>query len=282
MIRKSYVDTADGQLHYRYTDSGTGDPLVFLHMTAASSAAFEPIMKELEGTIPMIAFDTVNYGESFRTDHEPDIDYMASLKLEALTNLGITKFHTFGHHTGSVVQTSMAVQAPDRVLSAVLNGASYADMSVYAAFRDELALPNPITLRGTQFMWAWSRIKDVAQLPHGNVRMPRAAEVMHRDTVDMLRAGENWHWGYLAVFSYDFKSNIHKISCPMFFVSGEQDVTWPRHKAAQEAFPHMRSHQNPDGGAYYVETHPEVLAPLLLSFLEDEGFRKPAADAAAV
>ena len=281
MIRKSYVDTADGQLHYRYTDSGTGDPLVFLHMTAASSAAFEPIMKELEGTIPMIAFDSVNYGESFRTDHEPDIDYMASLVLEALTNMGITKFHTFGHHTGNIVQTAMAVQAPDRVLSAVMNGVSYATLAERAPFRDALAVPNPITLKGTQFMWAWSRIKDVAQLPLVN-RMPRAAEILHRDTVDMLRAGENWHWGYLAVFSYDFKANVHKISCPMFLMCGEQDVTWPRHKAAQEAFPHVRSHQDPDGNAYYIEAHPEVVAPLVLSFLEDEGFREPASDAAAV
>ncbi|SES17107.1 hypothetical protein SAMN05518866_15012 [Sphingobium sp. YR768] len=29
MIRKAYVDTAEGQIHYRYTDGGHGATLVF-------------------------------------------------------------------------------------------------------------------------------------------------------------------------------------------------------------------------------------------------------------
>src|SRR3712207_6150397 len=84
-IKKAYVDVPDGQLHYRYSEAGSGPTLVFLHMTAASSAAYEPLMRELDGVVPTIAFDTMNYGESYRTTRKPEISYIAETFLTALT-----------------------------------------------------------------------------------------------------------------------------------------------------------------------------------------------------
>jgi hypothetical protein len=46
MIKKAYIDTPEGQIHYRFT-GGPGVPLVLFHMTAASSSAFEPLMLAL-------------------------------------------------------------------------------------------------------------------------------------------------------------------------------------------------------------------------------------------
>src|SRR3712207_127604 len=125
-IRKAYVDVPEGQLHYRYTEGGTGPTLLLIHMTSASSGAYEPLMREMDGTFPMIAFDTMNYGESYRTTRPPEISYIAEVLLQALSNLGVEKFHTFGHHTGVHVQTEMALQAPERVLSTIMNGPTWA------------------------------------------------------------------------------------------------------------------------------------------------------------
>src|SRR3712207_8810163 len=86
-VKKAYVDVPDGQLHYRYSEAGEGPPLVFFHMTAASSAAYEPLMRELDGVVPTIAFDTMNYGESYRTTRKPEIPYIAETFLTALTTL---------------------------------------------------------------------------------------------------------------------------------------------------------------------------------------------------
>ena len=33
-IKKGYVDTSDGQIHYRLSEGGAGLPLVFFHQTA--------------------------------------------------------------------------------------------------------------------------------------------------------------------------------------------------------------------------------------------------------
>lgn len=272
-IRKSYVDVADGQLHYRYTEGGAGPTLALFHMTAASSAAYEPLMHELDGQVPMIAFDTMNYGESYRTVRPPEISYIAETFLEGLSNLGVEQFHTFGHHTGVHIQTEMAIQAPERVASTVINGPAWATPEENQAIAAQLAQPNLISIKGTQLMWAWSRIKDNMMVRHLGEDHDRIAGVMHRDVVDMLRAGENWHWAYQAVFSYDLPSAMKNIDCPMFFVSGCRDLSHPRHLEASSHFPDARTHELADGGTYYMETHAEELAPHVADFITDVNAR---------
>ena len=266
MIKKAYVDTAGGQIHYRYCSEGTGSPLVFFHMTAASSEAYEGIMSVLDGKLPMIAFDTVNYGESFRTTREPSIDYIADVMSEALTKLGIDKFHSFGHHTGVSIAVEIAGKTPDRVLSVIMNGPTYATHEEMAYLMRKLALPNPISIKGTQFVWAWSRIKDNFPFSLWGDNELQAA-IMHRDTVDMLRAGTNWHWGYRAVFSHDLPAAVKKVRCPMFLVCGQHDLSFPYHERMAADYPEVPSYVFADGGVYYIETHPEDLAPHLVDFI---------------
>lgn len=267
MIRKAYIDVADGQLHYRATTEGSGPPLVFFHMTASSSEAYEGLMRELDGRFPMIAFDTVNYGESYRTTREPDIGYIADTKLEALRNLGIDKFHTFGHHTGTSIQIDMALKAPDRVLSSILNGVIYGKPEEMGAFMQTMAIPNPKSIKGSQFIWAWSRTKDnLTMLPWEQI--PHAVDILHRDTVDTLRAGENWHWGYQAVFSYDTQAALQQVKSPVFLVCGAKDLAYQLHQSAAHDCPHFAEHVNDEAGVFYAETHPEVLAPEIAEFIE--------------
>jgi pimeloyl-ACP methyl ester carboxylesterase len=237
-------------------------------MTASSSEAFERLMLEFKSDRPLIAFDSVNYGESYRTTRPGSIPYMASAMLEALTNLGVEKFHTFGHHTGASVQGEMAFQSPGRVLSTIYNGPTYvtpADMEAQG-WTDLMAIPNPPHEKGTQLLWAWSRIKDNMQL-HPWFKTPHAAEIMHRDTVDMLRAGTNWHWGYQGVFSHNLVEIMATQKCPMFFVSGKRDISYPLHRMAADAFPDAPVFEHEEGGTYFEESHPEVLAPILEEFL---------------
>lgn len=267
MIRKAYVDTAEGQIHYRYTEGGAGPPLVFFHMTASSSEAYVGLIEEMGGKLPMIAFDTPNYGESYRTTREPMIAYIVSVLLEALTNIGVAKFHTFGHHTGVSIQCEMAATAPDRVLSTIINGPNYATMDENAYLLDKLAKPNPISIKGTQFIWAWSRIKDnypISLWDDTDVQ----AEIMNRDTVDMLRAGENWHWAYRAVFTHDLRAAMAKVQCPKFFVCGGEDMALEFHRQACADYPESPSYVSQQGGVYYIESHPGDLTPHLLDFVQ--------------
>ena len=271
MIRKAYVDVADGQMHYRYSAEGSGPPLVFFHMTAASSAAYVPLMEKLEGHMPLFAFDSMNYGESYRTTHEPTIGYMAAVMLEALRNLGVERFHTFGHHTGASIQSEMAVQAPGRVLSTILSGPTYARPDEMTMFTETLAWPNPRNVKGTHLTAAWARIRGNMNMLNYFEWPPHAAEIMDRDVIDMLRAGDDWCWAYRAVYSHDLIDRMSRQSAPMMFICGKQDPAFPLHARAVADFPDAPVHENDVGGVYYTETHPEDCVEPILRFLNGLG-----------
>ena len=218
-------------------------------------------MRELDEKFPLIAFDTVNYGESYRTQAEPSIGLIAEAMLEALSALKIERFHTFGHHTGVDIAVDMALRAPDRVASVVSHGANYITMEENARRRKTMAEPNQINVKGTQFMWAWSRVKDSM----GDVIWsdpPHAAEALHRETVDMLRAGENWNWGYRAVFAYDLIAAIKKVKCPLFLIGArrEPNNSFDHFEHSVKDLPHARSYAHDAGGVYALETHPADFA----------------------
>jgi pimeloyl-ACP methyl ester carboxylesterase len=247
MLKKGYVDTADGQMHYRRDDSGSGDPIVIFHMTASSSAAYEPLIRALAGKRPAIAFDTPNYGQSFKTTKEPSMAYIASVMLEALGNLGIKKFHLLGHHTGSSVAIEVASIAPDKVLSVTLSGMVYITAEENIAFGKQYVVDIPFTVYGTQNMWAWTRAVKMDPTPI-------TAAILNREMIDTLTAGENWNWAYKAVFSFEAQRKVHELTCPIFLVAGESDDARPLHDRAIAGLPHARVLTAKGYGTYYIET----------------------------
>jgi pimeloyl-ACP methyl ester carboxylesterase len=271
MIRKAYVDTRGGQIHYRYCGGGSGMPLVMFHMTAASSAAFEPLMRELDGKCPLYAFDTVNYGESYRSDAEPTIQLVADAMLEALSVLKVDRFHTYGHHTGANIAVEMSLRAPHRVATLIAHGPNYISMEANAYCMRTMAKPNPIHVKGTQFIWAWSRVKDNM----GDaiwLETPHAAEILNRDTIDMLRSGENWHWGYRAVFAHDLVAAMKRVICPIFLICGAKEPTGSsrvHHEQALKDLPAARGYVLEAGGVYAPESHPADIAREVINFIRE-------------
>ncbi|MBK8783748.1 MAG: hypothetical protein IPO22_18520 [Anaerolineales bacterium] len=65
IIRKGYVDTPNGQVHFRQLKKVDGVPLVLLHQTASSGMMFEPLMTLLSDSFHTLALDTPGFGASF-------------------------------------------------------------------------------------------------------------------------------------------------------------------------------------------------------------------------
>ena len=63
-VRCGYVDTADGQLHYREV-AGVEPAIVFLHQTASASSSFQSVMQRLRLPNRLLALDTPGFGSSF-------------------------------------------------------------------------------------------------------------------------------------------------------------------------------------------------------------------------
>jgi pimeloyl-ACP methyl ester carboxylesterase len=260
-IRKGYVDTADGQVHYRHCAGGSGAPIVFFHMTASSSACYVNMLNRLDGTRPLYAFDTPHYGQSFVPTKPPSIAYIASIIREALTNLGVDKFHAFGQHTGTNIAAELAVTVPERVLSLSLNGCSHFSMEEGAKHLETLCYDNPITVHGGQLISAWTRVvKDVEPAPIN-------AAFAHQEVIDTLTAGADWHWGYRAVFVHDMPRIMARVKCPIFLNCARQDYAYYSHRYAVAALPHAVVHECDEHGCYYISIGVDDLAPPLIDFI---------------
>ncbi len=269
-IRKGYVDTRDGQIHYRYNEVGSDIPILFFHMTASSSASFESMMEALDGFRPMYAFDLPHYGQSFMPTAEPSYEYVADVLMEAIDNLGIGRFHCFGHHGGTNVSAQMAATHPDRVASIMLAGVTYPTME--ESERNKVIIyDNPPDIRGSQAITAWTRVvKDCDTSPPvepGAAFYPVPAEIYHRELIDTLMAGTEWHWGYRAVFKHNMPDVLALAKCPILLIAGRRDIVFFWHERAKMALPQAEVVERDGYGTYYCTFAGQDLAPFVKEFI---------------
>ncbi|WP_229052457.1 alpha/beta fold hydrolase [Aeromicrobium sp. Leaf350] len=264
MITKGYVDTSHGQVHFRMsqTSEPVSAPLVFFHMTADTSESFENVMTELAGRVTTVAFDTPNYGESFRTDREPTIEFISGIMLEALDQLGFERFHTFGHHTGASIALELVHRHPERALSATLNGMVAVTEAEGLGYLDSLVWPNPPSTQGAQIMAAWTRALTLE--PH---YLDFPAEIKNRVVHTMLKSGEDWSWAYRAVFTDDAMAKLVSATRPLFFLIGKFDASLDVHLRSHSLVPSSRSHVDDTFGMFYCENSPADVAERVLPFL---------------
>lgn len=122
-IRKAYVDTRFGQIHYRHLEGNNGEPpIVFFHRTPVTSASFVPVMRELAGWRTMIAFDTPGFGASFTPEPQAAMPDFVAFFTSALDALGADCFHLVGHHTGAHFAAELALHLPGRALTLMVDG----------------------------------------------------------------------------------------------------------------------------------------------------------------
>ena len=260
VIRKGYVDTSDGQIHYRTVAGAGKPPIVYFHQTASSSQMFEGVMRLLAGGREQFALDTPAFGQSFFPPVQPTTGYYVATLLEALTNLGIDEFHAFGHHTGAALGCELAVTAPGRVKSLAMVGPVQLTADERAAWRSSAIDPMLIKPDGSHLMKIWARVTGLDPSP--------SPALCHREAVDTLRAGERWHEAYAAVFDQDFPALLAQVRCPILMLCGGDDVLFPYFGAARSARPDAKSAVLP-GGTYVLDDYPQEVADEIGAFLAE-------------
>ena len=256
-IKRAYVDVDGRQLHYRVAAGSRGTPIVYLHQTASSSAMYEGLLAQLDGERPQYALDTPGFGQSDFPPPEPTVNSYAQALLTAAGALGLDRFHVLGHHTGASIACEMAAIAPDRIATLIMAGPPYLDAEACQEWLDETAAM-VIDAKGGHLMPAWERAKDLG---------PKSSlDIVHRETVDTLRAGERWHEAYLAVFTYDMPARLALVRCPILMLCTHDDPLLPYFPHAREARPDARSVEM-DGGVFVIDEAPEAIAGEVRTFL---------------
>jgi pimeloyl-ACP methyl ester carboxylesterase len=234
MIKKGYVDTKRGQIHYRYTEYSSALPvLVMIHQTVSTSVMFEAVMSRLEKYYRIIAPDFPGYGNSFEPEKVPDISYYADVLLEAIDNLEVQDFHSFGHHTGGGIALDMAVRFPKRVKTLGMIGPIYADKAQRDVLRNittEMARQIVPKKDGSHLLIGWKMLET-----YGADQLP--AEIHHREAMGHLTGWKACSQAFSAILEQDFIALFKKVNVPLLIMCSHDDVLWPYFPKAREARP---------------------------------------------
>ena len=262
-IKKAYVDTREGQIHYRHT-SGSDHltPLVMIHQTTSSSVMFEAIMMRLSQHYHMIAPDFPGYGNSFVPENVPDIGYYSDAIIEGLNTMGIIDFHLFGHHTGGGIALDMAVRFPDRVKSLSIVGPVYISEEERVDLRAiTTELVDQLTPKadGSHLLAGWKMLEIYGA--HASV------ELHHREALIHLKAWKGCRQAFNAIVNQDFAGMFDRVSGPLLILCSPDDVLWPYFVKAREARPDAES-VIIKGRDYECDLDPDGVANAVHLFLQ--------------
>lgn len=218
-LMKGYAQTSAGQIHYRTLDgpAGSGAPVLFFHRTPVTSASFIRVMEHLDGWRRLVAFDTPGFGESFTPEAGTTMATFTSAFLEAIDALGIDRFHLVGHHTGAHFATEIALAAPDRALSLMLDGAMV--LSAEQIANAASAAPTPPVIvdeDGAYAAGAWKFLR-----PYYTVFDQRC---IHDEFVGALRSTFTRDACMALVRVHDMATQVARVTCPVIASAAQDDV----------------------------------------------------------
>lgn len=237
--------------------AGGGPPVLLLHESPVSSAAFVPLIGSLAERFTVIAPDTPGYGGSDPLAlHRPQIpDYADALK-EVVDALGLERAAVFGRHTGAAIAIEFANLHPERVSGVVLDGCPAFTPEEMEELVASYLPPFRPDWSGSHVAWLWSRIRDQfgffpwnRQGPASRlaIDMPRPS-ILNRIATDLLLAGDGYRIAYEAAFRYDGAAAAAAARVPAHYMATETDVL----------FPHLdRLHSLPDGAQIHRMTDAE-------------------------
>ena len=230
MITRHYAYADERRIHYRR--AGSGPPLVLLHASPGSSAGLESLIVELAENHTVIAIDTPGYGESEALGIDrPSIGDYAQALVPTLDALTLDTVDLYGTHTGAKITLEFAVEYPQRVRRAIIDGIGlYTDEER----ADRLANYTPSLepqWDGSHLVTTWAMRREMLIFApwydrSGEGRRVadlRTPDQLHDMAVDFLRTGPGYWRGYHAAFLYDSAAALERLRVPSLLVAAPSD-----------------------------------------------------------
>ncbi|CAL9285330.1 alpha/beta fold hydrolase [Streptomyces sp. SudanB182_2057] len=210
-LRKGYVPSRFGQLHY--VETGDGQPVLLLHQTPRSWTEYLDVLPLVGTRYRAIAMDTVGYGASAKPEGPHTIERFADGVADLIEALGLDRFHLVGHHTGGVVAVEVAARFQDRVASLLLSATSFVDDEKRASHgRVDHVDPKP---DGTHLQQLWDNRRGFYQ--------PGEEAALGRYVIDALTVLDRVEEGHQAVRRYVMEPRLPKITARTLAVCAPDD-----------------------------------------------------------
>jgi haloalkane dehalogenase len=251
-IKKGYIETTYGLVHYRSCGNSKSPHCLLLHQTASSSVMYEPIMNLLADKFYFFAPDTLGFGGSdFPTETATMQIYAAGLR-EAADKFGLKNPFVFGHHTGASIAVQMEFDKPF-ARKMFLSGPPYLTTDQKETLKKGV---QPIVVKqdGSHLPELWKRLRAKDEKAE--------ISLINREFLLNLYAGERYHEAYFAVFNHDFETQLATLDCPILVTAGDKDTLTdslePAFKVLKKG--EMRELQ---GNTYICDQSPEIVAKII-------------------
>lgn len=259
-MRRAFLDTADGQIHY--VSAGEGPPVLLLHQTPRSWDEYRDAIPLLARERWVVAMDTLGYGDSYRPSRTCDIEDYARGALVLLDGLGIRGTAVVGHHTGAVIAMELAAAAPERVERLVLSASPFVDAAERERRRTRGHRVDQVEPKPDG--------SHLAELWQGRQRFyPQdRPDLLERFVRDALKAGPKVVEGHGACSRYRMEERIGRVRCPTLVTVGTADpFSFPKAELVARHIAGSRLAPIAGGSVAVVDEMPEAFARLVLEFL---------------
>lgn len=274
VVRREFVDIAEGQAHLRTCGDPGRPALVMFHGSPGSSFSLVPLMRHLAAERHVIAIDTLGNGDSSpAAAPEPEIAELADAHLRVIDGLGLTAFDLYGYHTGTALCAEVAIARPESVRRIVMEGVSVFGAAARTDLFDNDHAPDiPLDLSGTHLMAAWSMVRDAhlfwpwwrreagARRPLG---LPSAA-YLTGETIEVLKAARTYYKSYRAALRYPKRDRLPLVGRPVLVAACPSDQLFGFMEEAAGLMRDARTAVTPDP---HTDADVAAAAAVMLDFL---------------
>lgn len=221
------IRTDDGVDLY-VEETGTGTPLLFVHEFAGDHRSWEPQVRHFSRTFRCITYAARGYPPS-GVPTDPAAYSQRRAVADAVTvldGLGIDRAHVVGLSMGGFTTLHLAIDHPDRLLSAVVAGAGYgAQPERQEAFRAEcFATADAFETEGaaevaTRYAVGPARVQFQNKNPRGWAEF--AAALAEHSAVGSALTMRGVQAGRPSL--YDLRDELAAVETPVLILVGDED-----------------------------------------------------------
>ena len=254
-MKKAYVDTSRGQMHYR--SAGSGTPIILVHVSGSNSQEFEKLGDILADQYAVYAIDLFGCGYSDPPFAKLTMTEHAHSVIEFMNVMGIEKAYLYGGLVGANVCARAAAAWPERVNAVMFAECVY--FPDYAEFRSkrEVFSDVPFAEDGSHLLTYWARTSQF-EYPF-ETKMWRV--------VAQANAGKFSECMHQACFEdVDYKYIFSQIKVPAFVLALEKYAMAPMMRPVAEMIPNGTL-VSVDENVYISKANPELAASLIRQYM---------------
>jgi pimeloyl-ACP methyl ester carboxylesterase len=263
-MKRGYVDTDLGQLHYWRTGAKTTQHkpnLVLLHQSTQTADEYLSFAPLLADRYTLTAIEWLGHGRSADPAQMPTMaDYTRTI-IQALDGLGIETMALVGHHGGASIAIDVAAAIPERVTKVVASGTGYrSPEEVAEMLAHRTAAEEAITEDGTFLKKMWG---VYAKLGSSGTPMATLHKIFLNNMQERLKPFD----AHDPILAWDKSEACAKVRCPVLLLQGELDTFVTGQEKLLDIIPNAQRTVMADAGAFCFYDRPAEMAAVVGEFL---------------